>query len=243
MKEPENTTHACKYKPVRDKPMLYMCLECKNIHKCGVVDCENLHYNSDYTRVCTLTGLCFEQRICETFVDATKPMNGDDPIYIKRPKRDQQIKNKHLDRNQIIRIVECASSIVELTPLQINVLCAKIMDLWTQFVNCMNTPNPNKKATKSYVHRKDKRCFVIAIIMSLEDGIMIEGDKFVVTPHEGIKCAKLNKKSEYPEFEVSDIRYGQTLIKRVFNGTDFDSRYSVYIHSLSSPARRGQQTD
>ena len=222
----EEKEHFCNYKPVRDKPMLFMCLECKDVHQCGELQCDSLFYNSDYTHVCTKTGLCFEQRICETFIDSSKPMNGDDPIYIKRPKRDQQIKNKFLDRAQILRIVNCASSIVELTPDQINILCSKIMSLWDQFVCCMDTiKGPRKK----YVHRKDKRCFVVAIVMSLEHGIMIEGDKFVVTPHKDIKCAKLNKKSEYPEFEVSDIRYGQTLIKKAFNGTEFDSRYSVCI--------------
>lgn len=220
--------HICKFKPIRDKPMMFMCLDCKKIHQCGEATCKYLHYNSDYTNVCTLTGLCFEQRICETFIDTSKPMNGEDPIYVKRPKRDQQIKNKYLDRNQILKIVKCASSIVELTPPQIEMLCSKIMDLWTQFVVSMDKME-SKNGVKKYVHRKDKRCFVVAIVMSLEHGIMIDGDKFVVNPHKNIKCAKLNKKSEYPEFEVSDIRYGQTLIKRTFNGTGFDSRYSVCI--------------
>ena len=243
MDETKVIPHACKYKPVRDKPLLYMCLECKNVHKCGVIDCENLHYNSDYTQVCALTGLCFEQRICETFVDPTKSMNGDDPVYVKRPKRDQQIKNKNLDRSQIIKIVECASTMIKLEPLEINILCTKILDLWTQFVNCMNAPKPNKKNVKNYVHRKDKRCFVIAIIMSLEDGIMIDDNKFVVSPHQGIEYTKLNKKSEYDAFEVSDIRYGQTLIKRAFIGTDFDIRYTVYVHSLFLPTCQEQEKD
>ena len=227
---PSSGDHFCTYKPVRNKPLLFMCVECEDVHKCGEADCENLHYNSDYTHVCSLTGLCFEQRICETFVDSSKPMNGAEPIYVKRQKRDQQIKNKSLDRNQVVEIVECAREIVTLTPPQINMLCNKIMDLWSQFVSSMDkVDDPEKKREKRYVHRKDKRCFVIAIIMSLKNGIMIEDDKFVVIPHDNITFAKLNKKSEYPEFEVSDIRYGQTLIKRAFNGFGFDSRYSVCI--------------
>lgn len=221
--------------------MLFVCLECKKIHKCGETECDSLHYNSDYTHVCTLTGLCFEQRICETFVDSSKPMNGEDPIYIKRPKRDQQIKNKYLERNQVMKIINCASSIVELTPIQIEILCNKILELWTQFVNSTDNPEVHKrKKAKQYVHRKDKRCFVVAIVMSLENGIMIEGDKFVVMPHAHIKCAKLNKKSVYPEFEVSDIRYGQTLIKKAFNGTNFDTRYSVCILEPPAPVCQEQ---
>lgn len=215
--------HECQYKPVKDNPFMFICTICNNIHKCGENDCEHLSYNSDYTQVCTLTGLCFEQRMCELFTNTNKLNNSSDPVYIKRPKRDQQIKNKYLEREQILRIIECATTIVELTPPQISTLCNKILDLWSQFVSSMD------KYNKRYVHRKDKRCFVVAIVLSLENGIMIDDNKFVVTPHKNIKCAKLNKKSEYPEFEVSDIRYGQTLIKKAFNGNNFDTRYSICI--------------
>jgi hypothetical protein len=96
------------------------------------------------------------------------------------------------------------------------------MNLWTYFVT-----NINKK--KEYVHRKDKRCFVVAIVMSLRKGIMTDGENFIIRPHDHIASDKLNKKSEYEEFSVSDIRYGQTLIKRVFNGVRVEPESIVFV--------------
>jgi hypothetical protein len=212
----------CDYMPVKDKPFSFICFLCKRIHECGALECQSLFYNSDFTKVCTITGLCFEQRICETYVDPNKSLNSPDEMYIRRTKRDQQIKNRGLERNQVMRIIKCASVIVKLSEAQNNSLCIKILALWDQFVI-------NITKRKEYVHRKDRRCFVVAIVMSLKKGIMNDDRKFIVLPHTGINIKKLNKKSDYTEFNVSDIRYGQTLIKRVFSGTSIDIPLSVYI--------------
>lgn len=222
-------SHTCSYKPVRDHNDLFVCSVCKSVHKCGDGVCDNLQYNSDYTKVCSLTGLCFDQRICDTYVDSKRPLDCEDPVYIKRVKRDQQIKNKVLDRRQIIKIIECASSIVHIDKSKHDILCAKIMNLWDYFV-------ANITDKREYVHRKDKRCFVVAIVMSLKKGIMTDDDKFIVMPHSSIKSEKLNKKSEYSEFCVSDIRYGQTLIKRVFNGVAIDPSHTVHIEKAPTPS-------
>ena len=197
-------------------------MECAKVHKCNETECEFLQYNSDYTKVCTLTGLCFDQRICENYVDTKRAMNTEDPRYVKRVKRDQQIKNKVLKRQQIYKIIECASSIIHIDKTKYDTLCDKILILWDQFV--LNITDKHE-----YVHRKDKRCFVVAIIMSLRKGIMTDDERFIVMPHSNIKSEKLNKKSEYNEFCVSDIRYGQTLIKRIFTGATIEPHHTVCI--------------
>lgn len=214
--------HVCEFKPVRHKKNTFKCSICKAIHECGDDKCDSLFYNNDYTNVCIKTGLCFEQRICETYVDTKKSMNGLEQVYIKKTKRDQQIKNKILERLHVSKIIKCASSIVYLNEDQINILCKMILSLWEQFVI-------NITQKQEYVHRKDKRCFVVAIIMSLQKGIMTDDENFIVKPHPKIKTEKLNKKSEYGEFSVSDIRYGQTLIKRVFNGVKIDPSKCITI--------------
>jgi hypothetical protein len=184
--------------------------------------CDSLFYNSDFTQVCSLTGLCFNQRICEAYATTQNIIAGEDPVFIKKIKRDQQIKNKVLDRKQVNDIIKCASIIVSFDDIQNGILCRKIMELWSKFVEHITSK-------QEYVHRKDKRCFVVAIIMSLKEGIMTDDEQFIVSPHGHMKIEKLNKKSSYTHFYVSDIRYGQTLIKRVFSGMVMDPYQSVSI--------------
>lgn len=216
--------HVCDFKLAdRKSPsMLFTCSHCDNTHSCGRDECDSLFYNSDHTRVCTITGMCFEQRMCEAFVDPSRAYINEDPVYFKRTKRDQQIKNKVLDRIHTMKIIGCAAQIIELTEAQNEKLCAKIMTLWSEFVVQISSK-------KQYVHRKDKRCFVVAIAMSLENGIKNNLGCFVVSPHKLIKREKLNKKSKYDEFDVSDIRYGQNLIKKVFKGVVLDTGITVCI--------------
>lgn len=221
MKRPRDD-HICNYKPVKTKLDTFICIECRNVHKCGRDECDSLSYNSDHTHVCLITGLCFEQRLCEAFVDATRAFTDDDPIYIKKTKRDQQIKNKVLDRAHALKIIRCAAEIVDLDKKQNEQLCSKVLTLWVDFVT-----NISKK--KQYVHRKDKRCFVVAIAMSLVNGIKNNIGEFIVLPHDNVKRVKLNKKSKYNEFDVSDIRYGQNLIKKVFRGVKINPSAAVCI--------------
>jgi len=222
--------HICNFKPIDATCVSFICFECKQKHACGRNNCDSLFYNSDHTHVCTVTGMCFEQRLCDTFVDATRAFPLDDQVYIKKTKRDQQIKNKVLDRKHITKIVDCASRIIELTVEQNEQLCIEIMTLWSQFIVHISKKN-------QYVHRKDKRCFVVAIAMSLESGIKNNMGQFIVAPHKMVKREKLNKKSKYDEFDVSDIRYGQNLIKKVFKGVSIHADTSVHIPSSISPTR------
>lgn len=214
--------HVCTLKSTSESPLTFECDDCDVTHKCGMDDCDSIFYNSDHTHVCTLTGMCFNQRICETFTDSSRAYGVSDPVYVKRAKRDQQIKNKVLDRRHTMKIIKCAATIVELSDEQHDKLCGMIMSLWTKFVHHISSKN-------QYVHRKDKRCFVVAITMSLENGIKNNMGQFIVSPHGAIRREKLNKKSKYDEFDVSDIRYGQNLIKKVFNGVEIDHDTLVRI--------------
>lgn len=206
--------HICNFMIVQSTIDTYVCVECGLVHQCGRDYCDSLMYNSEYTNVCMLTGLCFEQRMCASSLD-------DVNIFVKKIKRDQQIKNKILDHGTVLQIIECAASIIDLTPKQNSNLCTKIIQLWSDFVLHISGQH--------YVHRKDKRCFVVAIAMSLVSGIKNNIGVSIVLPHTHIKRIKLNKKSKYDEFDVSDIRYGQNLIKRVFKGVHISPNLAVFI--------------
>mmetsp|Transcript_20407 Transcript_20407/g.65158 ORF Transcript_20407/g.65158 Transcript_20407/m.65158 type:complete len:266 (-) Transcript_20407:116-913(-) len=46
------------------------CAICGERHECSLETCEHLFFNGDCTRVCSLTGLCYDQRTCDAYVDA-----------------------------------------------------------------------------------------------------------------------------------------------------------------------------
>lgn len=212
--------HQCKYK-LKDKE-LFVCVECGNTHQCGIDDCDYLFYNHDHTQVCGLTGICFHQRVCETFVDPQNGIQGDDPVYIKKIKRDQQIKNRSMDYGYVFKLLTSIRDIVLLSDKQIQLLCTQIIELWQAFVMC--TKDKNK-----YTHRKDKRCFVIAIAMSLNAGICSNVGQFIVNKHPDIIIRKLNKKSKYSTFKVSDIRGGSNLIEKVFYNVSIDDSKTINL--------------
>lgn len=215
--------HVCNYKLNSDKDDFFVCNTCGEQHFCGADVCEFLFYNRDHTQVCGITGLCFEQRVCETFVDSQRGIHGDDPIYTKRIKRDQQIKNRSLEYLFTLTLLKSISPIVILSDTEINELCCRILDLWQLFV--MYTKEKNR-----YTHRKDKRCFVIAIAMSLRAGICSNVGQYIVAKHPNVQINKLNKKSKYDSFKVSDIRDGTNLIIKVFKNVSIDPLKTVNIH-------------
>lgn len=213
----------CVFKPVKGRPLIFICPACRKVHRCGDGTCDSLFYNGDFTQVCSLTGLCFNQRMCDTYATSHEISRGrPDTVYVPRTKRDQQIQNRVLTRLQVAKVVNCASAIVHLTKSQEVALCSDIIMLWSLFVS-------NITDKGGYIRRKDKRCFVVAVVMSLRDGIMTDGDAFIVKPHPSLSTEKLNKKSVYAEFNVTDIRYGQTLIKRAFSGIGISSSNSISL--------------
>jgi len=172
---------------------VYQCTTCYKIHKCGINDCEHLFYNRDFISVCKLTGKCFNQQICEPFDDCR---TNQDPVFRLKVKRDQQIKNRSLNYDTIFILVNSVRNIVILSQIQTRCLCNQILELWYEFIQCT-------KDKETYTHRKDKRCFVISIVMSLNVGICTNNGQFIIHKHPHINVKKINKKSKYKSFKVS----------------------------------------
>lgn len=199
--------HVCDYHAYKD--MVFACGTCGKIHKCGSETCEHLFFNSDFTSVCRLTGLCFEQRQCETFIDASKGMaHVEDHSYYPKIKRDQQLKNRSVNVYFITDMISKISICEDFTKDTITSLIGQIYNLWGEFVS-------NSIKEKMYIHRKDRRCFVVAIMFSLYNGIYASSG-CVVRCHKKYDLRKINKKKVYESFKVSDIRYGQKMIMRAF---------------------------
>lgn len=215
--------HVCSYQLKSNDFFVCSNEQCTNTHQCGVDTCEYLFYNRDQTQVCGITGLCFNQRLCETYIDSQKGIQGDDPVYIKKLKRDQQIKNRSLDYGYVLTLLKSISSIVVLDENEILSLCSQIVELWQVFVICTKEKN-------NYTHRKDKRCFVIAITMSLNTGICSNVGQYIIKKHPNIRINKLNKKSKYQTFKVSDIRGGTNLIINVFKNVTIDPTKAIDIN-------------
>lgn len=212
--------HICNFQ--LESENLFICKECGNTHQCGAEACEYLFYNHDHTQVCGITGLCFHQRVCETYVNSHTGIQGADPVYLKKLKRDQQIKNRSIDFNFVIKLLLSINTIVELNTKQIENLASQIIGLWQIFV--MSTRDKT-----IYMHRKDKRCFVIAIAMSLNTGICSNIGQFILHKHPHVTVNKLNKKSKYTTFKVSDIRGGTNLIEKVFYNVKIDDKRTIKI--------------
>lgn len=215
----------CRFKPTMKRKDVFVCVSCKDVHFCGVDKCEHLFYNSDHLRVCKITGLCYNQRLCEMYVDTSSAFSNSDPTFLKKQKRPQQIKNKVLKVNEANSIIQCAAAIIGLSRVECERLSDQILKLWRAFVDQISMK-------RFYVHRKDKKSFVIAIVMSLRNGIFNDKGNAIVKPHDQIQAVRLNKKSTYRNFQVSGIRHGQNLIKRVFAGVDVSVEAAIDISEI-----------
>jgi hypothetical protein len=197
---------------------------CKKIHVCGLDECDYLFYNTDQTQVCGVTGLCFNQRVCENYIDTQRGIRGSDPVYIKRQKRDQQLKNRSLEYEYTMTLLSSIDTIVMLSSVEKLSLCKQILSLWQSFVMCT-------QEKKCYTHRKDKRCFVIAIAMSISTGICSNMGQYIVLKHDDIHVNKLNKKSKYDTFKVADIRGGTNLLINGFKNVKLDPCKTIDLHT------------
>lgn len=207
------TCETCQFARVSQDNFLFKCTICAAEHVCGPGVCDATAYNTDYTNICTLTGMCFEQRMCDSVIDTNRGItNTIDQKYFHRVKRDQQIKNSIIEREFINEMFEELDFYRELDSQKRIELLNKVLTLWRSFVQQAH----NKDV---YIHRKDKRCFIVAIMFGLTSGISCSNG-YVVEPHSNIKLGKLNKKKSYNKFKVSDIRDGQKLIMRMFDNCD-----------------------
>lgn len=189
--------HQCEYRQYKD--LVFVCSKCNNVHHCGVNKCENLFYNENYTQICSLTGLCFNQKICDSFIDTKKGvLNTNDRLYFPQLKRNQQIKNKMFNMamiHQLIRDIEDCTNFK--MPKKIIVI-KNLKRLWCEFIE--------KSIDQGlYIHRKDTRCFIVAVIFSLSTGIETSAG-VVVHRHQGFDLKRINKKRAYTHFKISDIR-------------------------------------
>jgi len=200
--------HHCKFKCVVNRT--FACVICKALHHCGPGRCEHLFYNVDQTRVCSMTGLCFSQKQEDKFDSARERF---EPEYRPAVKRDQQVNNRELPAKYVTAIVESMLTVVPLTEAQSADLVSQIVKLWREYVNIERMRN-------EYTQRKNKRCFVVAIVMALKRGMCNDNDSFIVVPHPHLEVRSLNKKRNYSLFNVTDIRDGQNLIKKRFKGID-----------------------
>lgn len=65
--------------------------------------------------------------------------------------------------------------------------------------------------------------------MSLNVGICSNNGQFIIHKHPHIEVKKINKKSKYKTFKVSDIRCGSNLIEKVFYDTEIDVDKTIFI--------------
>ena len=76
---------------------------------CTEETCIHIVYNQDATRVCSLSGLCFGQKLCDRIahsncsggMSSVGTVNTAESLFIQDTKRDQQIGNKVLCDSQI----------------------------------------------------------------------------------------------------------------------------------------------
>ncbi|GBG29581.1 Hypothetical Protein FCC1311_058022 [Hondaea fermentalgiana] len=173
-------------------------------------DCEFLAYNRDFTSVCTLTGLCHGPMLCSRVagVGGTN-LQSDVDTYEPRLKQCQQVRNSTM-RLDFLRPLVFDSGIIEAPVLSDEAkraLMYQLADLWGVFVAAMHK-------TGTYVHRKDRRALVVAALFALPDGLCCDEGVYAVVPHPGVRVRGINKKKKYSHFCVSDIRYGQNMLRR-----------------------------
>jgi len=186
----------------------FECKNCKLVHECGD-NCDSKFYNQDFTLVCRKSGLCFQQKVCDAYIDVSRGIaNTNDINYVHRKKRDQQIKNSVINFSFVYKVYNEMLFFSKLGPKVKNQLISQVTNMWKLFIKISNDK-------KMYIHRKSKRCFIISILFHLEHG-MSSNLGSIVNPHSHIQIPKLNKKKNYKLFNVSDVRSGTRLIQTTF---------------------------
>jgi len=192
----------------------YVCVACGAPHACGADACAHLFYNADNTQVCAVTGACFAQRACSRFASAAVGIrNREDPDFAPRAKRDQQVRNAALPPYFIADLIGCITR---------NMPRATCFDLYDQLARLWAELRARATAAGRYIHRKDRRCFTVAATFSLRGGLATAAG-VVIAPHPHIDYIILNKKHRYATFAVTDVRYGQKLMIRVFSNAPVES--------------------
>ena len=166
------------------------------------------YYNDEHIMVCSISGECFTPRMCDDYVDSSRGIiNCEVSVYSNAQKRNQQVKNRKIELNEIMDIINDIDFLKKYSLEIINDFANQIKELWKIFIE-------EVEKYDFYVHRNARRCFVVSIIYNLKYGLYtIAG--CVIKDHNFIKVTNLNKKKTYKFFKIRDIRYGQNIIKKI----------------------------
>jgi hypothetical protein len=133
-----------------------------------------------------------------------------DPEYKTKQKRKQQVKNSHLKLDYVVKMVDSIELVPKLTQNQKSSLVQQIVKLWERYKSCA-------KEKQKEIQRMDQRCFIVAIMFSLNKGLCSYSSKsYIIVPHDMYKTKEINKKKTYKNFKVSDITEGTKRLKFVF---------------------------
>lgn len=203
------------YFELKDGNNLFICKNCGFVHECSR-NCEYLTFNKDNTKVCSMTGLCYEQKMC----DVNSSTNDVESEYHPKIKKNQQIKNSFLNSQKVIDILQ-NDIFPECDMKTMYKLETQIQRLWVEYIECC-------REKQCYIHRKDNISFVVGILFSLKNGMKsTTKDDYIIFPHSKFQHGELNKKKKYRNFEVSNITYGIRKIKQAFENYDVKNKICV----------------
>ena len=202
-----------------------MCSNCGKTHRCVGRNCPFVKLNVNNELVCTLTGCCVGTLLCDKFFKSSMSDFKNGCSFYKQQKRDQQIQNCCITERFALKVIQAIPFTQGHSPALTAELVRDILSLWHSFSGIVLNG-------QIYMHRKDRRCFVVAVCFSLERGLRNNNGAILVYPHGAIfSVAAANKKLANSEFRVGDIRYGVKLLRRVFHDLP-DLETAVRLTSL-----------
>lgn len=196
--------HKCNF--IQKSKDIYICSICSTTHTCGSL-CDSLQYNKDYTNVCQKTGICYEQKLCDEFYDANRNIihTFDTDFENKTNKASQSHSMRKISLSFIETELKKLIPFIKISEQQQNSLTEQLYLLWSDIVK-----------TRPSLRRKDKRCFIVAIVFNLYKGIETSSG-IVVHKHLFLHPPVFNKRTKGRVFDVSDIRTGQLFIRKVYS--------------------------
>lgn len=183
---------------------------------CTEESCTHIVYNQDATRVCSLSGLCFGQKLCDRFASSScsggmsgiGTVNSAETLFIHENKRDQQIGNKVLPEAQISNWV---SSLVGDESF-VKILSKQIKLLWDEIVQISVEEG-------IVIRRNYRRCVTVAVVVSLGSGMSARSGIIVHAHDKRIGGVAYNKRTPLiaQNIGISDMRAGQRILKTIFD--------------------------
>ena len=197
---------------------------------CTEDTCTHIIINSDATRTCGLYGVCFGQKLCDVANTnglscgggghSVGTVNDIEYTFDTVLKRKQEIENIKLDE-KVIHVWVC-ELLPDMNKKVVFELSRQIKTLWCELVSLC-------KQSGTVIHRKDKRCVTVAIISSLASGLSARSGPIVASHGPRFQKVDFNKRSSklLGDIDISDIRAGQRIMKKVFLNVKCVNRISV----------------